>query len=88
LADRVWRETDPVSPSRATSVFGGFRFPPEAISLAVRWYLRYGRLPRGVFADAGDLADQRVPLILYQGEQPSRSSALTRGGFRSGTRPS
>ena len=27
---------------RATSVFAGFRFPPEVISLAVRWYLRYG----------------------------------------------
>ena len=25
-----------------TSVFAGFRFPPEVISLAVRWYLRYG----------------------------------------------
>jgi IS6 family transposase len=24
------------------SVFAGFRFPPEVISLAVRWYLRYG----------------------------------------------
>lgn len=29
-----------VSP-RVTSVFAGFRFPPEVISLAVRWYLRY-----------------------------------------------
>ena len=27
---------------RTTSVFAGFRFPPEVISLAVRWYLRYG----------------------------------------------
>jgi transposase, IS6 family len=26
---------------RATSVFAGFRFPPQVISLAVRWYLRY-----------------------------------------------
>ena len=26
----------------ATSVFVGFRFPPEVILLAVRWYLRYG----------------------------------------------
>ncbi len=24
------------------SVFAGFRFPPEVILLAVRWYLRYG----------------------------------------------
>ena len=27
---------------RAVSVFAGFRFPPEVISVAVRWYLRYG----------------------------------------------
>ncbi len=25
---------------RIASVFAGFRFPPEVISLAVRWYLR------------------------------------------------
>jgi IS6 family transposase len=42
LAGRMWRETDLVTPPRATSVFAGFRFPPEVISLAVRWYLRYG----------------------------------------------
>ena len=23
-------------------MFPGFRFPPEMLSLAVRWYLRYG----------------------------------------------
>jgi IS6 family transposase len=23
-------------------VFSGFRFPPEVIAVAVRWYLRYG----------------------------------------------
>ena len=34
------RVTPPVrSPS---SAFAGFRFPPEVILLAVRWYLRYG----------------------------------------------
>ena len=33
---------------RATSVFAGFRFPPEVISLAVRWYLRYGLSYRDV----------------------------------------
>jgi transposase-like protein len=26
----------------APSAFAGFRFPPEVILLAVRWYLRYG----------------------------------------------
>ena len=24
------------------SAFSGFRFPPEVITVAVRWYLRYG----------------------------------------------
>ena len=28
--------------SGKSSVFAGFRFPPEVISVAVRWYLRYG----------------------------------------------
>ena len=31
-----------------TSVFAGFRFPPEVISLAVRWYLRYSLSHRNV----------------------------------------
>ena len=30
------------------SVFAGFRFPPAVISLAVRWYLRYGLSYRDV----------------------------------------
>ena len=29
-------------PLQAPSAFAGFRFPPEVILLAVRWYLRYG----------------------------------------------
>lgn len=31
-----------------TSVFADFRFPPEVISIAVRWYLRYGLSYRDV----------------------------------------
>jgi transposase, IS6 family len=34
-----------VSPS---SSFAGFRFPPDVITLAVRWYLRYGLSYRDV----------------------------------------
>ena len=30
------------------SVFAGFRFPPEVITVAVRWYLRYGLSHRDV----------------------------------------
>jgi transposase, IS6 family len=35
-----------VPPSR--SGFAGFRFPPDVIVLAVRWYLRYGLSYRDV----------------------------------------
>src|ERR1022692_1751513 len=38
-----------------SSVFAGFRFPREVISVAVRWYLRYGLSYR----DAGELLAER-----------------------------
>ncbi len=34
--------------SGSVSAFAGFRFPPEVISVAVRWYLRYGLSYRDV----------------------------------------
>ena len=37
-----------MSAPHTTSVFAGFRFPPEVISVAVRWYLRYGLSYRDV----------------------------------------
>jgi len=37
-----------VTSSGSSSVFAGFRFPPEVISIAVRWYLRYGLSYRDV----------------------------------------
>jgi transposase, IS6 family len=48
LVDRGWSETGLVTGQGATSVFAGFRFPPEVIALAVRWYLRYGLSYRDV----------------------------------------
>ena len=48
LVDRRGRQTDPVTSSATSSVFAGFRFPREVISLAVRWYLRYGLSYRDV----------------------------------------
>jgi transposase, IS6 family len=48
LADRGWLETGPVTAPGTTSVFAGFRFPREVISVAVRWYLRYGLSYRDV----------------------------------------
>jgi IS6 family transposase len=43
------------------SAFVGFRFPPEVILLAVRWYLRYGLSYRDVeelLAERGIEVDQ------------------------------
>src|SRR5204862_5564001 len=37
-----------VTRSVAPSAFAGFRFPPEVITLAVRWYLRFGLSYRDV----------------------------------------
>jgi IS6 family transposase len=37
-----------VTTHSTSSVFAGFRFPPEVISVAVRWYLRYGLSYRDV----------------------------------------
>ncbi len=48
MADRGRRETDEVTSSGSVSVFAGFRFPREVISVAVRWYLRYGLSYRDV----------------------------------------
>jgi len=45
-----WRlaETGAVTSSGSSSMFAGFRFPREVISVAVRWYLRYGLSYRDV----------------------------------------
>jgi transposase, IS6 family len=48
LVDRGWPETGRVTGRGMTSVFAGFRFPPEVITIAVRWYLRYGLSYRDV----------------------------------------
>jgi len=48
LVDRGWLETGQVSAPRTISVFAGFRFPREVISVAIRWYLRYGLSYRDV----------------------------------------
>jgi IS6 family transposase len=48
LLDRGGREDGLVTSSRSVSAFAGFRFPREVISVAVRWYLRYGLSYRDV----------------------------------------
>ncbi len=47
LLDRAGHETGVMSSSSA-SAFAGFRFPREVVSVAVRWYLRYGLSYRDV----------------------------------------
>ena len=51
------RTRRPGPPLRMHSEFTGFRFPPEVILLAVRWYLRYG-LPDELLAERGIEVDQ------------------------------
>src|SRR5450631_938982 len=48
LADRSGRETGAMKSTGSSSAFAGFRFPREVISVAVRWYLRYGLSYRDV----------------------------------------
>jgi hypothetical protein len=44
-----WHENPPPMPCPAPrSAFAGFRFPPEVIAIAVRWYLRYALSYRDV----------------------------------------
>jgi hypothetical protein len=54
----------PTRVSTPRSGFAGFRFPSEVITLAVRWYLRYGLSYRDVeelLAERGIAVDQVMP---------------------------
>jgi transposase-like protein len=42
------RRPRPAGPAVPRSAFAGFRFPPDVITLAVRWYLRFGLSDRDV----------------------------------------
>jgi IS6 family transposase len=48
------RRHPPIRPA-PRSAFSGYRFPPEVITLAVRWYLRFGLS----FRDAEELLAER-----------------------------
>ena len=82
--------------SCTSSVFAGFRFPREVISVAVRWYLRYGLSYRDVeelLAERGGTVDH---VTIYRWVQrfapefiealPGRAAALPVTGG-SPTRP-
>jgi len=71
----------PVQPPR--SAFAGFRFPPEVILIAVRWYLRYGLSCRDLeelLAERGIEVDhvtlfrwvQRFTPLLIEAARPCR----------------
>ena len=73
------------SPPVDRSAFVGYRFPPEVIMLAVRWYLRYGLSYRDVeelLAERGIEVDhvtihqwvQRFTLLLIDAARPCRRS--------------
>jgi IS6 family transposase len=68
-----------------SSSFAGFRFPPEVILLAVRWYLRYGLSCRDVaelLAERGVDVDhvtiyrwvQRFTPLVIEAARPCRHS--------------
>ncbi|WP_131770215.1 IS6 family transposase [Candidatus Protofrankia californiensis] len=75
----------PVRPPVPVSEFAGFRFPPEVIVLAVRWYLRYALSYRDVeelLAERGLVVDhvtvyrwvQRFTPLLIDAARPCRHS--------------
>jgi transposase, IS6 family len=75
-----------VAPLVTPSAFAGFRFPPEVITLAVRWYLRFGFSYRDVeelLAERGIKVDhvtvyrwvQRFTPLLIDAARPCRHAA-------------
>ena len=76
-------------PAVPPSAFQGFRYPPEVIVLAVRWYLRYGLSYRDVeelLVERGVEVDhvtvfrwvQRFTPLLVDAARPCRHSVGTR----------
>jgi transposase, IS6 family len=75
----------PSRPSVDGSEFAGFRFPPEVIAVAIRWYLRYGLSYRDIeelLAERGIVVDhvtvyrwvQRFTPLFVDAARPCRHS--------------
>jgi transposase, IS6 family len=80
-------------PAVPVAAFVGFRFPPEVIVLAVRWYLRFGLSFRDVeelLAERGIEVDhvtvfrwvQRFTPLLVDAARPCRHAVGDRGYVR------
>jgi hypothetical protein len=70
------RQAFPVLPS----VFKGFRFPPEIIVLAVRWYLRFGLSYRDVEELLTERGIEVDRVTVYRGCNASHRSSPMRPG--------
>jgi transposase, IS6 family len=84
---RLTRRT--VLPVPARSAFAGFRFPPEVIVLAVRWYLRFGLSYRDVeelLAERGIAVDHVTVHRWVQRFSPLLADAARFGRHRVGDR--
>jgi transposase-like protein len=73
LADRSGRETGSMTTPGRPSVLAGFRFPREMISVAARWYLRYGLSHR----DPGELLAERGITVAHVTVYRLRHQPLT-----------
>ena len=57
---------DPHPRPAASSAFAGYRFPPEVITLAVRWYLRFGLSHRDVEELLGERGIEVDHVTIYR----------------------
>jgi hypothetical protein len=72
-------------PTVSSSAFAGFRFPPEIIVLALRWYLRYGLSYRDVeelLAERGIEVDHVTVFRWVQRFTPLFADAAAAGSAR------
>ena len=65
--------------SSSASAFVGFRFPREVISVAVRWYLRYGLSYRDVEEPVAERGVDVDHVTIYR-VGPTLHTGVRRGG--------